>query len=194
MNNASKAEIRAAALARRGLVSAEERTAFAARLARVGLEFVSQHGARIVSLYGAINTEADPSALHAALAGAGIVTALPITRARRTPLLFRCWKPGDALVRGQWGIGEPAPHLPECLPDLLFMPLAAFDRRGHRIGYGAGHYDCTLALLRARQRVIAVGVAFSEQEVAAVPFEAHDQSLDFVVTQTEWITCALGQD
>ncbi len=191
---ASKAEIRAAALARRALVPDAVRAAFAERLAGAGLEFARLHGARVASLYAAIKTEADPSALLAALAGAGIATALPVTRSRGTPLLFRGWKPGERLVRGPWGIAEPAPHLPECWPDLMFLPLAAFDRGGHRIGYGAGHYDCSLAMLRARQKVMVVGIAYAAQEFAAIPHEAHDQSLDFVVTETEWITCAAGKD
>ncbi|MBV1706641.1 MAG: 5-formyltetrahydrofolate cyclo-ligase [Hyphomicrobiales bacterium] len=191
---ASKAEIRAAALARRALVPQTVRNAFAERLAGEGLEFARRCGARVASLYAAIRTEADPSLLLAALAGAGLVTALPVTRARGEPLLFRGWRPGEPLVSGPLCLVEPAPHLPECWPDLLFVPLAAFDRSGHRIGYGAGHYDCSLAVLRARQRVLAVGIAFGAQEVAAVPHEPHDQCLDFIVTETEWISCAAGRD
>ncbi len=187
---ASKADIRAAALARRAQVSPQVRAEFAASLAREGASFAQSHGARIISLYTAIRTEADPAALLARLAAAGRATALPVTQARGEPLVFRRWQPGDPLVRGPWGIGEPAPQLPACAPDLLFMPLAAFDRHGHRIGYGAGHYDRALAQLRVHQNVIAVGVAFSVQEVAALPQEPHDQSLDFVVTETEWITCS----
>lgn len=187
---ASKADIRAGALARRALVSGQVRAEFAASLARDGVSFAQSHGARIIGLYHAIRDEADPSVLLTRLAAAGMATALPVTQARGEPLVFRRWRPGDPLVRGPWGIGEPVPHLPACAPDVLFMPLAAFDRQGHRIGYGGGHYDRALAQLSARRKIIAVGVAFSVQEVAALPQEPHDQRLDFVVTQTEWITCS----
>ena len=85
------------------------------------------------------------------------------------------------------GIPEPAPRRRVVDPDLLFMPLAAFDRRGHRIGYGAGHYDRTLAHLARARPVLAVGVAFSVSEVAAAPDEAHDERLDFILTESEWI-------
>ncbi len=76
---------------------------------------------------------------------------------------------------------------PSVEPDLLFVPVACFDRCGHRIGYGAGYYDRSLQLLRAAKRIHAVGVAYGVCEVASVPYEAHDQSLDVVVTENETI-------
>ena len=85
------------------------------------------------------------------------------------------------------GIPEPLDSAPAVEPDLLFVPLACFDRRGHRIGYGAGYYDRSLAQLRAAKSIHAVGVAYGVCEVAAVPYEAHDQSLDVVVTEHETI-------
>ena len=85
------------------------------------------------------------------------------------------------------GIPEPLESARAVEPDLLFVPLACFDRRGHRIGYGAGYYDRSLELLRAIKRIHAVGVAYGVCEVAAVPYEAHDQSLDVVVTEHETI-------
>ena len=75
------------------------------------------------------------------------------------------------------------------LPDIVFAPLAAFDRRGHRIGFGAGYYDRTLASLRSMKPILAVGTAYSVQEVPAIPEEPHDQRLDLVITETEWIDC-----
>ena len=84
-------------------------------------------------------------------------------------------------------IREPLAEAPLVDPDLLFVPLACFDRRGNRIGYGAGYYDRTLAHLRAMKPVHAVGVAHGVCEVDAVPYEAHDQSLDAVVTEQETI-------
>ncbi len=85
------------------------------------------------------------------------------------------------------GIPEPLDVAPAVDPDLLFTPLACFDRRGRRIGYGAGYYDRSLARLRAMKTIHAVGVAYGVCEVAAVPYEAHDQSLDAIVTEQETI-------
>jgi len=77
-------------------------------------------------------------------------------------------------------------------PDLLFVPLACFDRRGHRIGYGAGHYDRSLAALRASGPVTAVGVAYSAAQAPEIPDEPHDQRLDFILTERELIDCRGG--
>ena len=85
------------------------------------------------------------------------------------------------------GLREPLADAEIVEPDLLFVPLACFDRRGHRIGYGAGHYDRTLGGLRARGPIHAVGVAYSVCEVEAVPDEPHDQRLDFILTESELI-------
>ena len=82
---------------------------------------------------------------------------------------MRAYAFGDELASGQWGIREPKPEAPEVLPDVLIVPLAAFDRRGHRIGYGAGYYDMTIARLRKMKSVIAIGLAFAVQEVLHVP-------------------------
>ena len=71
------------------------------------------------------------------------------------------------------------------IPDLLLVPLAAFDRSGHRIGYGAGHYDRTFAQLRPSKAITAAGVAFAVQEIEAVPALPHDVALDYVLTETQ---------
>ena len=90
-------------------------------------------------------------------------------------------------MRAGWEFPSRSNSAPAVEPDLLFVPLACFDRRGHRIGYGAGYYDRSLACLRAIKTIHAVGVAYGVCEVAAVPYEAHDQSLDVVVTEHETI-------
>ena len=187
----SKAQLRSEALVRRKAITAAEAAVLRAHLAREGMALLRGRPAGIASLYWPILAEADPRALLEALANAGIATALPVTVSRAAPLLFRLWKPGDPLVPGQMRIPEPAAHLPECHPDILFIPLAAFDRRGYRIGYGAGHYDRALASLRANKPVLAVGIAYATQEVPEVPAEPHDQRLDFVLTERETISCRL---
>ena len=103
--------------------------------------------------------------------------------------MFRAWRPGGSLTRGAMNIPEPLLQAPEVDPDLLFVPLAAFDRRGHRIGFGAGHYDRTLAKLRAMGSIRAVGAAFSVSEIPAAPTEPHDEPLDFILTERELIDC-----
>jgi 5-formyltetrahydrofolate cyclo-ligase len=88
---------------------------------------------------------------------------------------------------GQWGIREPVAEAPEVHPDILIVPLAAFDRHGHRIGFGAGYYDMTIAALRAKKQVTAVGIAFAAQEIARVPATERDARLDFMLTECEVI-------
>ncbi len=184
-----KAVLRSEALARRRAAQSIDPAAFAAHLAEAGAELVAASRPGIVSAYFALRDEASTLPLLEALSEAGILTALPITGARGTALVFRLWRPGDAVVEGKMGISEPSPAAAEVAPDLLFVPLAAFDRTGHRIGYGAGYYDRTLAALRARKKILAVGVAYASQETARVPHESHDQRLDFVLTEHELIDC-----
>ena len=122
-----------------------------------------------------------------ALAEEGFATALPAVVGRGSPLAFRLWRPGEPTRAGAMAIREPLEGAPAVDPDFLFVPLACFDRRGNRIGYGAGFYDRSLARLRAIKPIHAIGVAYGVCEVAAVPYEAHDQSLDAVVTEQETI-------
>ena len=91
------------------------------------------------------------------------------------------------MAAGQWGIREPLPEAQEVAPDILIVPLAAFDRAGHRIGYGAGYYDMTINALRARKPVTAIGIAFAAQEIPAVPATERDARLDLVLTEREII-------
>ena len=104
--------------------------------------------------------------------------------ARGQSLRFRVWHPGDRLLPGPLGILEPSPAAAEIVPDIVLVPLAAFDRTGHRIGYGAGHYDRTLAQLHKSKGFAAIGLAFAAQEVEAVPALRHDVPLDYVLTES----------
>lgn len=185
----TKADLRKLALARRAMVPHHVAAAFAARLQHQGLALATALPDPVVSAYWPIREEADTRPLLAALAAHGFATALPVTGARGTALVFRTWKPGDLQNPGQMGIPEPLPGSCSVEPDMLFVPLAAFDRRGQRIGYGAGHYDRTLAQLRAKKPVLAIGIAYATQEIAQVPVQAHDQNLDFVLTERELIDC-----
>ncbi len=103
--------------------------------------------------------------------------------------MFRAWAPGDAMGRAVWGIAEPKADKPELEPDVLLVPLLAFDRRGWRLGYGGGFYDRTLAALRARKAIAAVGVGFDEQLIDAVPHLDYDERLDWVLTPSGPLRC-----
>jgi 5-formyltetrahydrofolate cyclo-ligase len=184
----SKPELRAAALDRRAAVSKHIRTAFSRRAADEGLRLARERGSRVASAYWPIRGEADPVALLTALTGAGVLTALPVLAGRAKPLLFRQWRPGDPLVDSAVGLCEPVASAAKVEPDLFFVPLAAFDRSGHRLGYGAGYYDATLAAL-APKNPLAIGLAFACQEVASIPAEPHDHPLAFVITERETIDC-----
>ncbi len=184
-----KSALRKQALARRDAVEPSVREDFATRIALVGVDLARHAIVRTVAAYWPLPGEPDTRGLLAALNYHEFAAALPVVAGHGLPLIFRKWAPRDLLIEGPFGIMEPSSRLPEVLPDILFVPLAAFDRRGHRIGFGAGFYDRTLADLRAMKQVIAVGVAYSGQEVPAIPEEPHDQRLDFVLTETDWIDC-----
>jgi 5-formyltetrahydrofolate cyclo-ligase len=180
----SKSDLRAAALAARDGLSAAQRAAAALSLAARGLPFAIAPGS-IVSGYSPIRGELDPAPLMQRLAGLGARLALPAVTARGRSLTFRAFTPGDRLLLGPLGILEPSPAAAEMIPDIMLVPLAAFDRAGHRIGYGAGHYDHTLAHARKMKPIAAIGVAFAVQEIEAVPALPHDVALDYVLTETQ---------
>jgi 5-formyltetrahydrofolate cyclo-ligase len=179
----SKAELRAAALAKRDALSDAKRTAAAKAIGKRGLPIEIVPGA-IVSGYSPIRSEIDPAPLMRKLAERGAKLALPAVLSRGKSLSFRAWSPDDRLMLGPLGILEPSPAATELVPDIMLVPLAAFDRLGHRIGYGAGHYDYTLAHLRKTKAIAAIGIAFAAQEIAAVPALSHDVALDYVLTET----------
>ena len=180
----SKSDLRAAALAARDALTLEQRGAAARAIAERGLPIEITRGT-VVSGYSPIRSEIDPVPLMRKLAAQGAQLALPAVMARGKSLAFRAWSASDRLLLGPLGILEPSPAAAEVIPDIMLVPLAAFDRAGHRIGYGAGHYDYTLAHLRKLKHIIAVGLAFAAQEIVAVPALPHDVALDYVLTETE---------
>lgn len=187
----AKTELRRRMLSRRDLVAHDEAQAAALTVAERALALVRRFAPRAaetgeaVSVYWPIRSELNTRPLLEALAAAKIATVLPVMTAVRRPLIFRAFSPGDDLVKGPFGLSEPAESQPSFDPDIVFSPLAAFDRRGYRLGYGGGIYDATLSQLRARKRIVAVGVAYACQEADLVPIEPHDQKLDFVLTERE---------
>ncbi|MGP9812451.1 5-formyltetrahydrofolate cyclo-ligase [Rhodopseudomonas sp. NSM] len=181
-DSVSKDELRAAALARRLALPDEVRAAAAAAIAVRPLPFAVPEGANVAG-YVPIRGEIDPLPLMRALLLRGATLALPVVTAPGRPLTFRTWSEGEALQRSPLGILEPPPAAREIVPDIVLAPLAAFDALGHRIGYGAGHYDRTLEALRRTKPVIAAGLAFAVQQIEAVPAAAHDVALDYVITE-----------
>jgi 5-formyltetrahydrofolate cyclo-ligase len=178
----SKGDLRKIALDARDAIEAQARAAASEKLAARGPPFEITAGA-VVSGYSPIRNELDPVPLMRKFAALGARLALPAILGRGKSLVFRAWVPGDRLTMGPLGILEPSPAMAELVPDIMLVPLAAFDRLGHRIGYGAGHYDYTLAHLRKAKPITAVGVAFAAQEIRAVPALAHDVALDYVLTE-----------
>jgi 5-formyltetrahydrofolate cyclo-ligase len=181
-----KDEFRRGALAQRDALGVEARSSAAATIAAYSLPVELPPGV-IVAGYSPINSELDPFPLMRALAGKGAVLALPVVIARDHALIFRAWQPDEGLVRGQYGIFQPSSDANDVDPDIVLVPLAAFDRAGHRIGYGRGYYDRTLQDLRAKKKITVIGLAFSVQEIETVPRLPHDEQLDCVLTERELI-------
>jgi 5-formyltetrahydrofolate cyclo-ligase len=181
-----KARLREQAFVLRDALPADARAAAAEAIAARPFP-VTITARMIVSGFSPMKTEINPLPLlrKAARLGAGL--SLPAIAGRGKPLIMRAYAFGDELARGQWGIREPKADAPEVAPDVLIVPLAAFDRTGHRIGYGAGYYDMTINALRATKKIVAIGIAFAVQEIASVPATERDARLDFVLTEREVI-------
>ena len=147
-----------------------------------GMALLGERPPGVVSGYYPMEGEIWPLPLMAALKAEGHTLALPVMQGKAEPLVFRAWTPGDPLIPGVWGIRQPATDKPEVLPDIVLVPLLAFDARGYRLGYGGGFYDRTLRALRSLKSILAVGLALDELEVDAVPHLDYDERLDWVLT------------
>jgi 5-formyltetrahydrofolate cyclo-ligase len=152
-------------------------------LAHTGLDFTGLERGLIVSGFFPCRSEIDTLPLLARLASEGWITCLPVVQGERQPLIFRKWAPGEPTVPGVWAIPMPPEEAPEVEPDILLVPLLAYDAEGYRLGYGGGFYDRTLAGLRQRKPVIAIGVGYEAQEIQHVPHGPRDEKLDYVLTE-----------
>ena len=154
-----------------------------ARLAAMFPDALVPAPGTVVSGYVRFRSEIDPAPLMARLAHADCQLALPRTPADRGGgLTFHLWRLGDPMIRSSFGVLEPSEDAAPVMPDIVLAPLLGFDRRGGRIGYGKGHYDRTLAALRALKPLAVVGLAYAVQEVDAVPADPSDQRLDWILT------------
>jgi 5-formyltetrahydrofolate cyclo-ligase len=178
--SALKATARLEAFARRK--AAHGRGLDAAAQERL-LAWLAPFAGRALAGYMPIRTEIDPLPVMAAWAGP---VGVPVIDGPGRPLRFRSWTPGCPMVAGPFGARVPETG-EEIVPEVLVVPLVAFDRTGARLGYGGGFYDRTLGLLRARGSAVAAGFAFAAQECPGLPREETDARLDVVVTELEVI-------
>jgi 5-formyltetrahydrofolate cyclo-ligase len=179
-----KTALRKAALVRRDALEIDDRLEWDAAIAALALDGLTSDvwGDGPVSAYWPIRSEADPRPILEGLRDRGLALCLPAMAGGR--MLFRSWTPWEPIVPGGFGTLVPREDAAELVPATLIVPLVAFDRRGHRIGYGKGHFDRALAeLTRTRGSVRTVGIAYAVQEVARVPDEPHDRPLDAIVTE-----------
>ncbi len=134
-----------------------------------------------VAGYMAMRSEIDPTAAMAESAAHGEV-GVPVIIGAGQPLKFRQWMPDSVMVSGEFGA-----NIPEAgawmTPEIVIVPLVAFDRKGGRLGYGGGFYDRTLEQLRAIRPTLAIGFAYADQEAENLPLELTDQPLDLIVTE-----------
>lgn len=140
-------------------------------------------GSLTIAGYHPKGDEVDVLPSLSVLAAAGHATALPVVTGRAWPLVFRLWRPGHPLVPGAFRIMEPMGDAPLVQPDIVLVPLLAFDKQGYRLGYGGGFYDRTLEVLRAEAPTLAVGIGYAGQGVDKLPIDAYDQKLDWIVTE-----------
>ncbi len=140
---------------------------------------------KIVAAYIPIASEANPGALLKFAYEAGCKTALPHVTSMASPMRFLQWQPGDALEDGPFGLKQPKADEPAISPDIILVPLVAFDRSLNRLGQGAGHYDRALSLL---ENAYTVGIAWSVQEAPYLTVDPWDMPLDAILTEKEWIS------
>jgi 5-formyltetrahydrofolate cyclo-ligase len=145
---------------------------------------------RIVAAYHPRGSEIDPGPVVDAILGfdpGSTQAALPVARDRESPLIFRLWRRGEALVADAAGVAAPPLSAPQVSPNLVIAPLLGFDRAGGRLGQGGGHYDRTIANLRRDRPVFFLGLAYAGQEIDAVPTDRHDQRLDAILTEAAFM-------
>lgn len=179
-----KAALRAQAKARRAAAHAADPEAGAALVAAFAQTGIAVTG-RVLAGYIAIRSEIDPAALLRDCEVKGARLALPRTppKGAAGPVTFHVWTVSDHVERGPYGVPQVSEHAPEVVPEVVFVPLLAFDRRGSRLGYGKGHYDRAIAALP--RRPVLIGLAHDAQRFEVLPQEPHDLRLDWIVTPSE---------
>lgn len=141
----------------------------------------------IAAGYWPFQSEMDVRPALVALERTGVLLTLPEVTAKDRPLRFRAWRPDEPLAEGHHGTFHPLSTAPLMRPDVVLVPLLAFDKRGYRLGWGGGYYDRTLELLRKTGECVAIGVAYAAQEVDEVPTDEYDQPCDWIITEQQAI-------
>ncbi|MBC7413635.1 MAG: 5-formyltetrahydrofolate cyclo-ligase [Herminiimonas sp.] len=178
MKQRSKRDLRTHLIDARSALPAAERSLHDAAIGAAVLRWLARHPVDSVGVYWPIRGEPDLRILYAHLAESGVQLALPLVIGADTPLAFAAWTPGDAVTLNRWGIGTPDVVVPVS-PQVLLIPCVGYDAAGHRLGYGAGYYDRTLAEGAPPQ---AIGIAYT-LSLAEFAVEAHDRPMDIVLTE-----------
>jgi len=176
-----KRRLRAEARARRNAYKNDNENFFTPLAAVFIREMLLDRGA-VVASYFAVHDEINPDTLNKALRVLGHRIALPVVVGKRRPLIFRLYREGDSLLANLFGVFEPTSSAEGIEPDVLLVPLLAFDSRHNRLGYGGGYYDRTIKTLRARKPLLTVGLAYAYQEFPEIPVGMNDVPLDKIVT------------
>lgn len=190
----TKETLRKTALARRLELPAEAQKEAARGMMKNFFASIPLADKAVIAGYWPVRGEMDVLPLLTDIHAQGHVCALPHVVDQRIPLVFFRWEPSMPMVGGAFGIREPDPaYSSRVIPDVVLLPLLAFDDTGHRLGYGAGFYDRTLEYLGTIRRPLAVGMAYSFSQQDKLPVDVHDHQMDFVVTEKEVFTFKTGE-
>lgn len=182
-----KSQLRKICLSLRDAIPLAEREAASAVISAACLAHPALSAGAKITAYWPSNSEVDCRPLIQMLYDKGHSIGLPLVAGKEEPLLFRTWHPDTPMQRGVLNIATPPQDAPLVEPDLLFVPLLAFNRQGYRLGYGGGYYDRTLAALRKIKKITAIGMAYAIQEQQTLPYTPFDAPLDGIVTEKETI-------
>ena len=186
-----KASLRKQATTRRTQLATEYDSALThpdTGLARFAASLIDQFAPTTVAGYWPVRSEINILPLLSELQDEGVRLCLPITGTAGTPLSFHHWEFGTALDTGRFGIKQPFPETKQLFPDVICVPLLAFDSKCQRLGYGGGYYDRTLAGLRSRgHKVTAIGLAYAGQQIESLVTGPNDEPLDTVLTPAGWL-------
>ncbi|TNE58757.1 MAG: 5-formyltetrahydrofolate cyclo-ligase [Alphaproteobacteria bacterium] len=183
LRKVSKDLLRAELLEKRAAIDPADHKVRSLEIIQNFLQSIPFQDHSCIGLYDAIRHEVSVGPLVVELADRGHATALPTIETKNAPLLYKHYELGDALVDGPFGTREPVGLV--TAPSLLILPMVGFTRDGYRLGYGGGYYDRTLEELRRQAAVVAVGLAFHEQERQDMNVDPHDERLDYIVTDRE---------
>ncbi len=185
---AAKAELRKACLATRDAMPTDQRIEKSLAIADLGTAMIAFKPGTIISGFMPIRSEVDIRPLMAHLRDKGAQLCLPVVLDKET-IVFRSFEREATLVQTGFGTTGPGPEAKELDPDIMLVPLSAFDATGTRIGYGGGYYDRAIERLEAKGKMPQlIGIAFDVQKVEKVPAEPHDVILDAIITESG-LTC-----